>query len=65
MSIINYSRQFQQTIDEILNRPEEPVSKEQARRNLIACGILDENGDVKDAYKNLIVTEEIHNEDKK
>lgn len=55
---------FQQVVDEILNGAEEPVSKEQAKRNLIACGILDENGEVKDVYKKLFVMEEIHNEDK-
>ena len=42
-------------ISECVNRPQEEYTKEQALEVLKCCGILDESGNVVEAYKDIIV----------
>lgn len=41
-------------IEEILNTPTQKFSEEEAAEMLKSCGILDELGNVKSAYKNIL-----------
>ena len=49
------SASMQDAIDKILKDPLEKPTREEAKRNLQACGILDKNGNIAEAYKKIIV----------
>lgn len=49
------SASMQDAIDKILSAPSEKPTREEAKRNLQACGILDKNGNIAEAYKKIFV----------
>lgn len=51
-------KKFQEAIDRILNDPPRSKTKEDAKQSLIACGILNEDGTIADAYKDIIKKKE-------
>lgn len=51
-------KKFQEAIDRILNDPPRSKTKEEAKQSLIACGILNEDGSIADAYKDIIKKKE-------
>lgn len=46
---------MQSAIDTFLTAPIKKVSKEEAKKNLIACGILNKDGTIAECYKDIIV----------
>lgn len=48
-------------IEEILNAPTRKFSAEEAAEMLKSCGILDELGNIKPAYKNILEKKETSN----
>lgn len=40
------------------DRAKNPPSPEEAKQDLIDCGIMDENGEIKEAYKDIVVPKE-------
>lgn len=46
---------FQKAIDRILNGQTAPQTREEAMQNLIACGILTEDGSIAERYKDIFV----------
>ena len=52
------STSMQTAIDKILHSPAQSCTKEEAKKNLQACGILNEDGTVAERYKDIIIKKE-------
>ena len=49
------SPDMQRAIDKILSEPPRQYTKEEAKKNLIACGILTKDGNIAERYRDIIV----------
>jgi len=54
MSYVEYKREFNRRIDEIINAPIKKPTKEEARASLRSLGIIDENDDITPAFQGIL-----------
>ena len=49
------SKEFQEAIDKILNSPIPKLTREESKQRLISLGIIDEDENVTERFKNIFV----------